>query len=330
MKIGKILILAMLVSSLLVISISSVVAVDEYEVITDGTGDVVDFVTQETVDDHTDIDVENIDITELKYEREDKSVTLTLKVDGIIENRGELSDISEYGLPDDLLDLNVNTVGYVFMLLTSNDTYQIAYANNTCQVVYLTEFEIINLTEDDFSVDVDTLTISFEVGTTNETYESISVTTLYQKFSLSDLEGWEGEDPEGLEGLVIFLSDEAPNQPLVVDAYAPNLGEVGKTVEFEGLALYGQPPYTYNWDFGDGSTPSSEKNPTHVYEKPGKYNYTLTITDSSDFSDSFTETIEISGDSGEDDEGNPILIFVGIIIVIAIIGVIAVVYIIRR
>lgn len=329
MKIGKILILAMVVSSLLAISISSVVAVDEYELITDGTGDVVDFVTQETVDEHPDIDVENIDITELKYEREDKSVTLTLKVDGVIENRGDLSDISEYGLPDDLLDFNVNTVGYVFMLFTSYDEYQIAYANNTCQVIYLTEFEIINLTEDDFSVNADTLTIFFEVGTTNETYESVSVTTLYQKFSLSDLEEWEGDDPEGLEGLVVFLSDEAPNQPLVVDGYAPNLGEAGKTVEFEGLALYGQPPYTYHWDFGDGSTPSSEKNPTHIYEQPGKYNYTLTITDSSDFSDSFTETIEISGDSG-DDEDSPIIMFVGIIVVIAVIGVIAVVYIIRR
>jgi len=103
----------------------------------------------------------------------------------------------------------------------------------------------------------------------------------------------------------------------------------GKTVEFEGLALYGQPPYPYQWDFGDGSTPSSEKNPTHIYEQPGKYNYTLTITDSSDFSDSFTETIEISGDSG-DDEDSSIIMFVGIIVVIAVIGVIAVVYIIRR
>ncbi len=313
MKIGKILILAMVVSSLLAISISSVVAVDEYELITDGTGDVVDFVTQETVDEHPDIDVKNIDITELKYEREDKSVTLTLKVDGIIENRGDLSDISEYGLPDDLLDFNVNTVGYVFMLFTSYDEYQIAYANNTCQVIYLTEFEIINLTEDDFSVNVDTLTITFEVGTTNETYESASVTTLYQKFSLSDLEEWEGEDPEGLEGLVIFLSDEAPNQPLVVDGYATNLGEVGKTLEFEGLALYGQPPYTYHWDFGDGSTPSSEKNPTHVYEKPGKYNYTLTITDSSDFSDSFTDTIEIIDTEEKDTPGFELVIVIAAI-----------------
>ncbi|MCK4415914.1 MAG: hypothetical protein KAU84_02055, partial [Thermoplasmatales archaeon] len=169
MKIGKILILAMVVSSLLAISISSVVAVDEYELITDGTGDVVDFVTQETVDEHPDIDVENIDITELKYEREDKSVTLTLKVDGVIENRGDLDDISGSDIPDDLFVFNVNTVGYVFMLSTSYDTYQIAYANNTCQVIYLTEFEIINLTEDDFSVIFGTLTISFEVRTTNET-----------------------------------------------------------------------------------------------------------------------------------------------------------------
>lgn len=329
MKIGKILILAMVVSSLLAISISSVVAVDEYELITDGTGDVVDFVTQETVDEHPDIDVENIDITELKYVREDKSVILTLKVDGVIENRGDLSDISGYGLPDDLLDFNVNTVAYLFILDTSYETYQITYANNTCQVSYGSDFEIINLTEDDFSVIFGTLTISFEVRTTNETYDSVSVQTLYQKYSFDDIDFENLDDLDELEDLMAILSDEAPNQPLVVDAYAPNLGEAGKTVEFEGLAFYGQPPYTYHWNFGDGSTPSSEKNPTHIYEQPGKYNYTLTITDSSDFSDSFTETIEISGDSG-DDEDNPIIMFVGIIVVIAAIGVIAVVYIIRR
>ena len=40
MKIGKILMLAIVISSLLAISTSSVVAVDENELITDGIGDV--------------------------------------------------------------------------------------------------------------------------------------------------------------------------------------------------------------------------------------------------------------------------------------------------
>ncbi|WP_192820433.1 gliding motility-associated C-terminal domain-containing protein [Rufibacter sp. LB8] len=33
---------------------------------------------------------------------------------------------------------------------------------------------------------------------------------------------------------------------------------------------------TYSWDFGDGSAPSTDKNPTHVFEKPGLYRVQLT------------------------------------------------------
>jgi PKD repeat protein len=39
----------------------------------------------------------------------------------------------------------------------------------------------------------------------------------------------------------------------------------------------GSPPFTYFWDFGDGST-SRDQNPTHVYSGNGKYAVTLTVT----------------------------------------------------
>jgi hypothetical protein len=37
----------------------------------------------------------------------------------------------------------------------------------------------------------------------------------------------------------------------------------------------------YEWDFGDGSPHSSEKNPDHLYNESGKYTATLTVTDGS-------------------------------------------------
>ena len=40
----------------------------------------------------------------------------------------------------------------------------------------------------------------------------------------------------------------------------------------------GTPPYTINWDFGDGST-SQENSPTHIYNNPGIYTVTVTVTD---------------------------------------------------
>ncbi|MCK5112509.1 MAG: PKD domain-containing protein [Thermoplasmatales archaeon] len=328
MKIGKILILVMIVGSLLGVSIYSVGAVEENETITDGVGDVIDFLTQEVVEEHPEIDEKNIDITMLEYKREGKRATLTLTVDGIIEDRGNISDVSDFGFVEPSFD-DVNTVAYTFTLITSVESYQITYANTTCQLIYFTDFEIINLTEDDFSVLYDTLTISFDLKTDNETYEEVSVRTIYQKFSFSDWEEWDEEDLEGLEDLIIFLTDEAPNSPIQADAFAPNLGEVGKSVEFEGFPSFGQPPYTYQWEFDDGSAPSSEKSPTHIYDEPGEYEYTFTVTDNSGASASYSDTIEISGDAG-DDEGIPIIMFVVVIVIIASIGIIALVYIIRR
>lgn len=48
---------------------------------------------------------------------------------------------------------------------------------------------------------------------------------------------------------------------------------------FESQVSFGVPPYTYAWDFGDG-TGSSAADPTHVFTVPGFYQVALTITDS--------------------------------------------------
>lgn len=41
--------------------------------------------------------------------------------------------------------------------------------------------------------------------------------------------------------------------------------------------------YTYNWDFGDGTT-STERDPAHKYSKRGKYQVTLTVSNNSNIS----------------------------------------------
>ena len=35
----------------------------------------------------------------------------------------------------------------------------------------------------------------------------------------------------------------------------------------------------FAWDFGDGSPPSQEASPTHVYENPGEYTVTIRVVD---------------------------------------------------
>jgi PKD repeat protein len=83
--------------------------------------------------------------------------------------------------------------------------------------------------------------------------------------------------------------------PLVADADGPYEGVVGEPIQFYGSATGGVPPYSWNWEFGDGSH-STEQNPMHTYASPGTYTATLTVIDS--FSppntDSNTTTVEIS------------------------------------
>jgi PKD repeat protein len=51
---------------------------------------------------------------------------------------------------------------------------------------------------------------------------------------------------------------------------------------------------TYDWDFGDGSPHSSEKKTTHVYNTPGVYTVTLTVTDAAGNTDTDTCSITVS------------------------------------
>ena len=68
-------------------------------------------------------------------------------------------------------------------------------------------------------------------------------------------------------------------EPLVADANGPYYGKVNEDIQFHGSASGGLPPYTWQWDFGDGTT-SNEQNPTHAYGEEGNYTVTLTVIDS--------------------------------------------------
>ena len=59
-------------------------------------------------------------------------------------------------------------------------------------------------------------------------------------------------------------------------------------------------PYSYSWDFGDGSPKVTDQNPVHTYEKVGEYTATLTVTDQkshkgTDEIDIFVETEDEGG-----------------------------------
>jgi len=68
---------------------------------------------------------------------------------------------------------------------------------------------------------------------------------------------------------------------LYVDLDAdPDEGSPPLTVKFTSTIEDATPPLTYKWDFGDGSAPGTEANPTHVYQKAGEFTATLNVKDS--------------------------------------------------
>src|SRR3990172_899991 len=54
--------------------------------------------------------------------------------------------------------------------------------------------------------------------------------------------------------------------------------KTGDEIKFTDWSTGGTPPYSYEWNFGDG-VPSDVKNPTHAYQKAGSYTVSLKIRD---------------------------------------------------
>ena len=310
--------LAMMMCSLFLIATCSVEAADV--TITDGIDDVsqVDYFTGETtvVTSHPDITVADLDLVKATYTKVGQKVTLTLQVRGNILDRGQIVDLEGGDLS------TFDTVEYGFQLITSEQEYLVSYSNKTSTLSK--GDEQINLTSSDFSVVGDTLTVTFDLLSSYEAYENLTVTTTFIKADLNN------PDPADF----VYLSDIAPNPPLEIYMIdASNIGSVGETIQFNGSVapFTGQPPYRYQWNFGDQGT-STELNPTHVYAKDGTYTYTFTVTDQADVSVSESGTITISSGGGGSSGSisNQMLLFLAILAIVIIVGVVIIVWIIRR
>jgi PKD repeat protein len=72
---------------------------------------------------------------------------------------------------------------------------------------------------------------------------------------------------------------------------------VGQSVSFSASAAGGVSPYTYTWDFGDGST-GTGSSVSHAYQSAGTFNVILTITDSSGQTQTVKKAVTIGGPNG--------------------------------
>jgi len=80
---------------------------------------------------------------------------------------------------------------------------------------------------------------------------------------------------------------DAPTAPIVVPppscavvaSSSVDEGVAPLTVQFSAEGMCTDAAGAFAWDFGDGSAPSHEQNPTHVYRKPGSFTAHVTLAD---------------------------------------------------
>ncbi len=308
MKIEKVLILAMTICCLLIVSSIQIAALEKSDIIEDGKGDVFEIdlydYSQNFVTENEYIEVDNVDIKKVEYDITNVTLEFSLTVWGEIEDRGSVDQLDGSG--EDLDSLNIDTVSYTFQLYTDENTYIINYINKSCQITDDLSENITNLAESDFSINNDILTVTFDLDTTDETFVEVVAQASYTRFilSLDDLDIYGDDENDWSDLGIVSLEDRVPNGPLfIIDAGSDiNTAIEDTSVNFIGLAFDGFPPHEYYWEFGDGET-STEQNPSHIYDKPGDYNYTLTVTDAEGAQDSYTGSIEIIEADTEDTPG---------------------------
>jgi PKD repeat protein len=86
---------------------------------------------------------------------------------------------------------------------------------------------------------------------------------------------------------------------LVAKAGGPYDSIASEPIFLIGDASGGKAPYTFSWDFGDGTAPITAKNPLHIYETKGTYTLCLTVTDYTGTVDEAITTVIVSENHGQ-------------------------------
>jgi len=82
-------------------------------------------------------------------------------------------------------------------------------------------------------------------------------------------------------------------RPSASVSYSPSNPVILAPVTFTASATGGTQPYTYSWDFGDGTT-GSGSSVSHSYLLAGNYTVTLTVTDANGLKATASVTITVA------------------------------------
>ncbi|MBO0814826.1 MAG: PKD domain-containing protein, partial [Actinobacteria bacterium] len=124
----------------------------------------------------------------------------------------------------------------------------------------------------------------------NPSHTYSSAGTYTAKLTVTD-----SSSPANTATSTVTIKVSAVGSALTATASAvPTSGQVPLHVSFTGSASGGTPPYSYSWNFGDGSAASTAQDPAHTYSNPGTFTAKLTVTDSSSPAKTATSTVSIT------------------------------------
>jgi len=95
--------------------------------------------------------------------------------------------------------------------------------------------------------------------------------------------------------IVYYIEYEQGSIPVLFVDAQNNIKKYAKTdseISFYGIAGGGTQPYSWHWDFDDGTT-STKRNPTHKYQESREYSVKLTVTDADGETSTDTDKILI-------------------------------------
>jgi PKD domain len=92
----------------------------------------------------------------------------------------------------------------------------------------------------------------------------------------------------------IFGSGGLPGSMTTSFTASSTAPAVGAAVTFTGSASGGTAPYTYSWNFGDGTT-GTGSNPTHSFTRAGSYSVTMTATDATGKTATTAKSVSVGG-----------------------------------
>lgn len=134
------------------------------------------------------------------------------------------------------------------------------------------------------------------------------------------------QDENGLNSswslpLTVIVSEPETNEiPPLLDIIAPDTGSANQTILFDVSISVGPDAeiISYTWDFGDGTT-GTEKNPSHVYTKPGVYSVVLMVVDNMGNSNQETFLITIgAGAEATAQNQESAFSYLGIILIVVV------------